>query len=374
MRAKRTWAAPLLAAAALVAAAAPASAKELRVDNDRAQCPNAQFVSIQQAVTAAGPNDTVKVCPGTYPEQVKIEGSAKRGLKVEALRPLEATIQAPPVEVPPNAIVRIANGANDVTLRGFVVRGPFVVPGCVEPALAHTGVFVDNAFDARIRENRVTEIRNSLPSLFGCQDGISVLVGRSSQSSVGSADVSQNVIDEYQKGGVVVDNAGSDADVDHNEIAAADEVQNVIAPNGVQISRGATARVDHNEVSQNVFLGNPNAGNGTGILLFEPRAGGVRVDHNDVSENDDGIDLTDADRERVEENRSHDNRLYDGIFVNEDSAGNLIKGNLLFGNTEHDCHDDSVGGGTGGTANEWKGDRGNTENRPDLCQDAVVTP
>ncbi|HEY2936457.1 MAG TPA: hypothetical protein VGJ25_07645 [Gaiellaceae bacterium] len=34
------------------------------------QCPNAPYVTIEAAVDAAQPGDAVKVCPGTYVEQV----------------------------------------------------------------------------------------------------------------------------------------------------------------------------------------------------------------------------------------------------------------------------------------------------------------
>ena len=36
--------------------------------------------------------------------------------------------------------------------------------------------------------------------------------------------------------------------------------------------------------------------------------------------------------------------------------------------TEHDCHDDSTGRGTAGTANIWRDNRGETENRAGLCK------
>src|SRR4029079_4915574 len=36
------------------------------VHDDLADCPNAQFTSIQAAVTAAPPGAKIKVCPGTY--------------------------------------------------------------------------------------------------------------------------------------------------------------------------------------------------------------------------------------------------------------------------------------------------------------------
>jgi hypothetical protein len=41
-------------------------------------------------------------------------------------------------------------------------------------------------------------------------------------------------------------------------------------------------------------------------------------------------------------------------------------------NIVHDCHDDSSGSGTAGTANHWRGNRGETQNRPGLCRDATV--
>ena len=56
------------------------------------------------------------------------------------------------------------------------------------------------------------------------------------------------------------------------------------------------------------------------------------------------------------------------------AENNVFKGNKSFGNTEHDCHDDSTGTGTGGTANTWKDNKGATENKPDLCKGATVTP
>ena len=360
----------LVAVTALALGATPAAAKELRVDDDQAQCPTAPFTSIQAAVTAASPGDKVKVCPGTYTEQVRITN--KDGLKLESLADKQAIIQFPVLTTAPNALVHIQS-SDDVSVRGFVIRGPYVEAGCTIPQNNHFGVYVDNSFNAEIRDNHITLIRNSLPSLFGCQDGLAVLVGRQSLGSVGSADVNHNLIDEYQKGGVVTDNAGSFVQVDHNTIRVTSlQVQASLAPNGVQISRGAGGRVDHNDVSGNSFLGDPNSGSGSGILLFQPGAGLVRVDHNNVFANDDGIPSIDSDNNEVSHNTSHDNVLYDGLYFDSASTGNLVLGNNAFGNTEHDCHDDSNGTGTAGTANTWKANDGDTQNRPGLCDPATV--
>src|SRR5581483_8487221 len=64
------------------------------VDDDHAQCPNAQFSRIQDAVDAASAGDQIKVCPGTYTEQVRI---TKNDLTLFSQVPLQATIQAPVV-------------------------------------------------------------------------------------------------------------------------------------------------------------------------------------------------------------------------------------------------------------------------------------
>ncbi len=55
---------------AAVAAATPAVARAstYTVDDDKADCPNAAFSSLQAAVDQAAPHDTLIVCPGTYLE------------------------------------------------------------------------------------------------------------------------------------------------------------------------------------------------------------------------------------------------------------------------------------------------------------------
>ena len=61
--------------------AAPAFARTIVVDNDFADCPQAETNSIQAAVVAAGPGDKILVCPGVYLETVVVN---KPDLRIEA--------------------------------------------------------------------------------------------------------------------------------------------------------------------------------------------------------------------------------------------------------------------------------------------------
>lgn len=346
----------------LVVGVGNAAAKELRVDDNALDCPNADFTTIQAAVNAAAPGDKVKVCPGTYMEQVTI-GAGKDKLQVESEKPLQAVIKAPAVMAEPGDIVRITI-AQDVKLKGFTIAGP--LPDALFcSTVTRTGVRVDGGASAKIEKNHITEIRSTSLALRGCQNGVGIQVGRMAEGQVGTAEIKDNVIDLYQKNGMTIDNTGSYAKVEHNTVADAGATE-ITAPNGIQVSRGANADVNHNDVSGNVYDLAP-AANGTGILLFLAGSD-VTVEHNDVFENDDGIALYDTQGAKIKHNTSHDQLVFDGLFADSLSTGNLFEGNVASDNTEHDCHDDSVGTGTAGTANTWKGNKGVTQTPTGICK------
>ena len=154
-----------------------------------------------------------------YLEQVRITGHGHDKLKLESLKPLQAIIKWPTAESPPLALVDF-NMADHVSLRGFTIAGPFTFPACSPDR--HEGVLVENAFDENIEHNHITMIANSVAALRGCQEGDAVSIGdrinTCDGTAPGSADLKDNLIDEYQKNGVQVFNSGSSADIDHNEI------------------------------------------------------------------------------------------------------------------------------------------------------------
>jgi len=213
---------------------------------------------------------------------------------------------------------------------------------------------------------RITRIRDVDPLLFGCQDGIGILVGRRFEFQVGTATIRNNSIDLYQKGGIVVDNADSYALVTQNDISG-EGLSDFIAQNGVQIGRGASADVHHNRISKNLFKRVGSTDTASGVLLFETSAH-VSADHNDVFQNGVGIDI-DADTVAlvIAYNNVHEN-FDNGVAAFAGSQQNQIAYNKAFDNTPVDCYDETAGGGTAETANFWVHDMGGTENRPGLCK------
>lgn len=334
-------------------------------------CKNSQYLTIQAAVTAAAPGSEIVVCAGTYVEQVTIPAS-KNDLTLRSDKPLAAIIQAPAVMTGNKAIVDVA-GAQNVTIRGFTITGPGG-GGCDS---IRWGVRVDSGGSATIRENHITEIRDNPFS--GCQNGVAIDVGRMSEGQVGSATIQKNIIDNYQKGGIVVSNVGSSADVKDNDVTGVGPTA-VIAQNGIQISAGATATVQHNTITDNVYT--PQSVVSTGILLFSP--GAVTIDHNEASSNDvniysfdasnpvithnkvsggsfDGIDVVQTTGANVSHNTALNN-VYDGIYVDPTATGNTFSHNKMKGNGEFDANDQSVGTGSCGTGNTWDHNECDTDN------------
>ena len=376
---KRTFL-PLFAFALLALGAQAASAKVITVDDNGLDCRKADFNTIQAAVTAAAPGDTIKVCAGTYVEQVVIP-AGKNDLTLRSHTPLAAVIKAPPAMVNEKAIV-LVRGAQNVTIDAFTIAGP---GGGICDSIRY-GVRIDGGASAALSHNHITEIRDN--PFGGCQNGNAIQVGRQFEGQTGTAKITKNKIDRYQKSGVVVDGTGSGAEIRDNEITGVGPTA-TIAQNGVQISRNATADVQGNEISQNLY--SPQTFASAGVLVFNT-SGGVAIEHNILSHNDesvysdtntglvvrhnkisnstfDGVGLITTTGATVSHNFSEDSG-FDGIYVSSDSTNNLITNNQMEDNADHDAHDDSVGPQTGGTANTWEKNHcgsANPENKPGLC-------
>jgi hypothetical protein len=309
--------------------------RQLFVDDNHAQCPNAQFVSIQAAVTAASPGDTINVCPGTYREQVVIKKSLTvRGISV-ANQNL-ALIQ--PLAVAPNststfnsgpiAAIVVVDGAKNVNLTNLTVDGGANTTNACGPELV--GVFYRNS-SGRVDSLAIRNIRLGAGS-GGCQSGIGIFV-QSGQGRTSRVDLANNSIHDYQKNGIAANEVGTYVNVSGNAVTGLGST-NDIAQNGIQIGFGAAGVVDSNSVIDHIFGQCISlqvcSATATNILVFQ--SDGVKVTRNNTGNSQVNIDFQEANKGEVTGNTIFESRVFDGVALIGNS--NRASGNIIFNSEE----------------------------------------
>jgi parallel beta-helix repeat protein len=343
------------------------------------------FDTIQEAVDAAAESkgdDTIRVYPGTYREQVTIAGEELDGLVLRSVNERRAVIAAPDTIGGEFALVQVSD-AEDVVIDGFTING--------RSKDLDFGVLVEEEASAVIRDNLITDIRRDPLSVD--QTGIGVWVDTGAEASI-----LDNTIVRYQKGGIVLLDEGTRAFISGNTIKG-EGATDKIAQNGVQVAVGAEAVITDNRISRNIYTG--DGADASGVIAFE--AGRVVIDDNRLDDNEtgvivqnqtepvfvthndiddsrlDGISLdkatgvfiagnriTDSDRDGIRLEDSSDNILFgnrstdndeNGLTVTGESEDNLILFNVFVGNDGFDVEDDTQGDGTADTANTYFGNR-----------------
>jgi parallel beta-helix repeat protein len=182
-----------------------------------------------------------------------------------------------------------------------------------------------------------------------------------------------NHVESSQGPGLLVGDAvaGGDAVVAFN--------RSVGNTDGISLVRSRDVLVAYNHVEENsvrgfraafgggnTLIGNRASGNALhGIHVF--LEDGTSVLGNVLGRNDgDGLLLTGSTNGFVSRNVSLANGL-SGLRADATSTDNDLVANRMSRNAEHDCHDDSIGAGTAGTANLWAGNIGRTERPSGLC-------
>jgi hypothetical protein len=276
-------------------------------------CATAAFSTVQAAVNAASSGDTVYLC-GTTPYRGQVIDSTSITLTGDPGASIAATptwtasgAPLPPqfaadTLFDPQALLVIWGSGVSTTVRGLTISGPLPGNGgCAEDEFGV--VVIDGAF-ANITGDNVTTIRDVTPALIGCQYGVGIQVGREywpnagfstfvTVGFTGTAQITNSTVSGYQKGGIVVDGAGSSASITSDTVTGTGPTT-IIAQNGIQISRGATASVSHNVVSLNQYDG-PAGASATGVLVYggctSPLTTNVSVANNTLTTNDIGAGL-----------------------------------------------------------------------------------
>ncbi len=151
-----------------------ASASQLVVDDDKAECPHAGFTHIQDAINSAAAGDRIRICQGTYAEQLTIQKSLTLDADSGAIL-MPGVMHQNTVSLfdsAPIAAAILVQNAPNVTVRGLIVDGANNGISACAPDLE--GITFQNASGSIER----TAVRNfKLGSgLEGCQSGTGIFV------------------------------------------------------------------------------------------------------------------------------------------------------------------------------------------------------
>jgi len=309
---------------------------DLLVDDDKAQCPTAAFTSIQDAIKAANPGSLIRVCPGTYAEQLSITKSLSiEGDSGAIVLPSNMVANTTGSSGAPIAAAILVKNAANVAVEGLIVDT--TSNGITECSPDLIGILYQNS-SGRIEHNAVRNTKLSA-SLNGCQSGDGIVV-QSLGGEASNVSIDDNSVHDYQKNGITGNESGTEVTITDNVVTGLGPT-NGAAQNGIQIGFGAKGVVIRNTVTDNVWspcLSLANcAFNATGILVFE--SDDVRIEHNSVATNQVGV-FAGGKNARVEFNNISNSVILFGIdfagdnqlarsnrVTNSGQAAVLIEGN-----------------------------------------------
>jgi hypothetical protein len=228
----------LLATAFLCLAAFGAKTAEaaVLVVDDNLGCPDAAYSTIQSAVNAAAPGDTIEVCAGTYNENVTVN---KAGLTLNGAQagnpfagrtfagPTESTVDGVNVTA---GIAAITITAADVTIDGFSVTNP-VTSGAAFGITVKTG-----GNDALITNNIIDTVTSPDAGSVGTAQGVylenSAANGGADGVGVIANKINDIVSNRSSKGVLIGVNGGGDAS--QNTLVQGNSITNITS-----VTRGA---------------------------------------------------------------------------------------------------------------------------------------
>jgi parallel beta-helix repeat protein len=310
------------------------------------------YASIQQAVDHAL-NGTVRICPGTYHEQVLITGKVTlEGItyantdSVVILPPAGGLVQnTSDLRGPVAAQILVQGTAGPVLISNLTVDGTGNQLGSC-PADVR-GITYQNASGT---VNHVA-VRNQVPGDVpnGCQSGQGIVVEADTGTS--TVIVENSSVHNYNKNGIVARYVGANMTAIANYVRGNGVVASgLAAQNGIEIAFGATGKVTNNSVIDNIY-GDLTLATSSDILLFDSApASGITVSGNTVGDSNIPIALESAtagqgDGVTVSSNKIFGGTTLDGIDVC--TNGNTIKTNTIADSTQSGLHLDESCGSTG---------------------------
>jgi nitrous oxidase accessory protein NosD len=305
------------------------SRAHLVVDDNKVECPNARFTRIQDAIDAASPGDHIRICKGTYVEQLTI----RKALDIDAdsgavLMPNAMKQNTTSLfDGAPIATAILVADTTDVSISGLTVDG--VNNGISECAPDLEGITFQNASGSIER----AAIRNFKlgAGLGGCQSGTGLFV-QSGGGRISRVEIEDCTIHDFQKNGITANEKGTTAFIRRNVVTGIGPTV-AIAQNGIQIGFGAGGAIAKNVVTNNLFS------NCSAVETCQALATNILVTQSDgveVSGNRAGISqvaiFVDGNRAEVERNETFAASVFDGIRLEGNQAE--VRRNQVFNGAE----------------------------------------
>ena len=226
-----------------IVTAEEAAMKQIVVDDDKVECASAQFSSIQEAVNAAAPGTEIKVCAGSYHEQVSINKTLRIvGDEGAVLAPTEIKTNASNLAMYEDmAAVLSIKGAADVFIQGLTMDGKN--SGMTDCSAELAGIVFE---DASGEINGVTIRNMSSASSESCQTAYGIFA-QSSDSGETDLKVNGSNIDSCKSGAIVGNNLGTIVRASGNKISGSESADTNV--NGLQLAFGAIGTAKGNSVA-----------------------------------------------------------------------------------------------------------------------------
>jgi parallel beta-helix repeat protein len=310
------------------------------VDNDgmasatNCNATDVAHTTIQDGVDAAVSGDTVRVCPGTYDEQVVIDGldlTLEGFGSTTIVRPSAPAVLSSLYTYPAGtfwpgtvmaSIITVTNG-DAVTIRNLKVDGVNVTT--VPAGAARVAGVLYGESGGTVNNVTVTTM---------VVDGYSTRsygVDLSATGTSRTVEVKNSHITDWSRNGIQAQGGSLYADLHDNVLVGPGDTLNADAvPNGILFIHDVDGNASGNAIS-GVHTSVTDS-RSAGILFYDPLAPGIVVASNNISDVDDGIIVGhNANRVVIVQNYLHDN-LEVGIHLEDGAKDTTITGNTITDN------------------------------------------
>ncbi len=310
----------------------------------------ATFTTIQAAVNASAPNDTVVVCNTGVPfnEQVVISTAitlaGQTGAEIQP-NPLVANTASLTSGNPIAAAIWVTPGTSGVLVYGLIVDGSLNgISGCLPNPI---GIYFQNA-SGTVADNAVRYFELG-SGLQGCQAGIGIFAQTDGTSGISTVIAALNSVHDFQKGGIVGNETGTTLTAEENIVTGVGPSPN-IAQNGIQIGFGATGSITGNTVSNVSYSPCSTVadcpGSATGILLYDS-SGAIATRNNNISSTQGAVVYFSVNGGTISGNVISNTLVYDGIDIDTDGSsagtGNTVSSNTVMNSSESSVYVDTAG-------------------------------